>query len=57
MKSLVLNKRSKAILGIVIFAIGIGLISRKVISFQLGGCMKNAQEMTLNKAAINYLFL
>jgi len=57
MKSLVPNKRSKAILGIVIFAIGIGLISLKVISYQSGGCIKSAQEMTLNKSAINYLFL
>ena len=49
MKSLLASKRSKAILGIVIVAIGIGAISKKVISYPAGGCMKGTQEMTFNK--------
>jgi hypothetical protein len=55
MKSLLANNRSKAILGIGILAIGIGAISKKVISYPSGGCMKGAQEMTfnLNKSILN----
>ncbi len=49
MKSLLASKRAKAILGIVLIAIGIGAISKKVISYPNGGCMKGYQEMTLNK--------
>ena len=49
MKSLLESKRAKAILGIVVIAIGIGAISKKVISYPNGGCMKGSQEMTLNK--------
>ena len=49
MKSLLASKRAKAILGIVLIAIGIGAISKKVISYPNGGCMKGSQEMTLNK--------
>ena len=49
MKSLLSSKRSKAILGIGLIAIGIGAISTKVISYPTGGCMKNNQEFTLNK--------
>ncbi len=49
MKSLLARKRSKAILGIGIVAIGIGAISKKVISYPAGGCMKSSQEMTFNK--------
>ena len=48
MKSLLSNKRSKAILVIVIVAIGIGAISKKVISYPTGGCIKGNQELTLN---------
>ena len=54
MKSLLASKRSKAILGIGIFAIGIGAISKKVISYPTGDCMKGTQEMTLNKETNNY---
>ena len=55
MKSLLASNRSKAILGIGILAIGIGAISKKVISYPSGGCMKGAQEMTfnLNKSILN----
>ena len=48
MKSLLSSKRSKAILGIGIIAISIGAISKKVISYPTGGCMKGTQELTLN---------
>ena len=56
MKSLLSNKRSKAILGIGLIAIGIGAISKKVISYPTGGCMKGNQELTLNKG-INKFFI
>ncbi|KGF90573.1 hypothetical protein EU92_0945 [Prochlorococcus marinus str. MIT 9107] len=56
MKSLLSSKRSKAILGIGLIAIGIGAISKKVISYPTGGCMKGTQEMTLNKG-INKFFI
>ena len=49
MKSLIASKRSKAILGIGLIAISIGAISKKVISYPNGGCMKGSQEMTFNK--------
>ncbi len=49
MKSLLSSKRSKAILGIGLIAIGIGAISKKVISYPTGDCMKGPQELTLNK--------
>jgi hypothetical protein len=48
MKSLIASKRSKAILGIGVIAIGIGAISKKFISYPSGGCMKGSQEMTFN---------
>ena len=48
MKSFISSKRSKAILGIGIIAIGIGAISKMVISYSTGGCMKGTQELTLN---------
>ena len=49
MKSLLSRKRSKAILSIALIAIGIGAISKKVISFPTGNCMKGTQELTSNK--------
>ena len=49
MKSLLSSKRSKAILGIGLIAIGIGAISKKVISYPTGDCMKGTQELTLKK--------
>ena len=54
MKSLLASKRSKAILGIGIVAIGIGAISKKVISYPAGGCIKGNQEMTFKKEINNY---
>ena len=54
MKPLLASKRSRAILGIGIVAIGIGAISKKVISYPAGGCMKGVQEMTFNKGCLLY---
>ena len=56
MKSLLSSKRSKAILVIGLIAIGIGAISKKLISYPTEGCMKGTQELTLNKA-INKFFI
>ena len=49
MKYLITSKRSRALFGIGIVAISIGLISKKVINYPTGGCMKGTQELTLNK--------
>ena len=49
MKSFLEIKRSIAILSIGIFAICIGAISKKVISYPAGGCMRGTQEMNFNK--------
>ena len=54
MQSLLVSKRSRAILGIGIVAIVIGAISKKVISYPAGGCMKGVQEMTFNKGINKY---
>ena len=54
MKSLILSKRSKAIFGIGLIAIGIGAISKKVISYPTGGCIKGSQELSLNKGINNF---
>ena len=48
MKYLISSKRSKVVFGIVIVAISIGLISKKVINYPTGGCTKGAQEITFN---------
>tara|TARA_B100001093_G_C26706240_1_gene961355 strand:- start:420 stop:602 length:183 start_codon:yes stop_codon:yes gene_type:complete len=48
MKSLLGTKRSKAILGIGVLAIGIGAVSKNIISYPTGECMKEDQEMTFN---------
>ena len=48
MKSFLASNRTKALLGIGVIAIGIGAISKKVISYPSGGCMKGVQGMTLN---------
>ena len=57
MKSLLAINRAKAILGIVVIAIGIGAISKKVISYPNGGCMKGSQEMTINKEIIDISYI
>ena len=48
MKSFLASNRTKALLGIGVVAIGIGAISKNVISYPSGGCMKGNQEMTFN---------
>ena len=48
MKYLIKSKRSRALFGIGIVAISIGLISKKVINYPTGGCMKGTQDLTFN---------
>ena len=48
MKYFISSKRSKALFGIGIVALSIGLISKKVINYPTGGCMKSTQEITFN---------
>ena len=48
MKSFLASNRTKALLGIGVVAIGIGAISKKVISYPSGDCIKGTQEMTFN---------
>ena len=55
MKSLLSNKRSKAILVIGMVAISIGAISKKVINSPSEGCMNEIQELTLNKFKNKFL--
>ncbi len=46
MKNLILNKRSRVLVGIGIVAISIGIVSKKVINYPAGGCTKGTQEVT-----------
>ena len=48
MKYLISSKRSITVMSIGIVSISIGLISKKVINFPAGGCMKGTQEITFN---------
>ena len=48
MKYIISSKRSIALVGIGILAISIGLISKKLINYPAGGCMKGTQEITIN---------
>ena len=48
MKYLISSKRLRALFGIGIIAISIGLISKKVINYPAGGCKKGTQEITFN---------
>jgi len=48
MKNLISSKRSRALFGIGIVAISIGLISKIVFNYPAGGCMKGTQEITFN---------
>ncbi len=48
MKYFILSKRSRALFGIGIVAISIGILSKKVINYPSGGCMKGTQEITFN---------
>ena len=47
MKYLISSKRSRAVFGIGIVAISIGLISKKVINYSFRDCMKRTQEKPL----------
>ena len=55
MKSFLASNRTKALLGIGVVAIGIGAISKKVINYPSGGCIKGTQEMTFiwDKSILN----
>ena len=57
MKSLLASKRSKALLGIGVIAITVGAISKKVISYPTGGCLKDTQEMTFNGKTKNTFYI
>ena len=48
MKNFISSKRSRALFGIGIVAISIGLISKKLINYPAGDCMKGTQEITFN---------
>ena len=48
MKSFLASNRTKALLGIGVIAIVIGAISKKVISYPSGDCIKGTQEMTFD---------
>ena len=48
MKYLITSKRSRALFGIGIVAISIGLISKKVINYPTGGCIIGTQEISFN---------
>lgn len=54
MKLLLGQKRTKAIFCIAMIAIGIGAISKKVISYPSEGCMKESQELTFKKEMNKY---
>ena len=55
MKSLLSSKRSKAICVIGLVAISIAFISKKLIRYQSGGCIKGGQELTYKKV-VKYYF-
>ena len=57
MKSLLAQKRLKAIFGIAIIAIGIATLSKKVISYPVKDCVKESQELTLKKEMNKYSIL
>ena len=42
------SKRFRAVFGIGLVAISIGLISKKVINYPAGSCIKGTQELTFN---------
>ena len=48
MKYLFSSKRSRALIGIGVVAISIGLISNKVINYPAEGCVKGTQELTFD---------
>ena len=54
MKSLLKSNRSKAIFGIGIVSISIGVIAKKINSYPAGGCIKGSQELTFKKIINDY---
>ena len=48
MKYLISSKRSRALFGIGLVAISIGLILKKAIVYPAGGCIKGTQGITFN---------
>ena len=48
MKNLISSKRSRALVGIGVVSITIGIISKKVVNYPAGGCLKGTQELTIN---------
>ena len=48
MKYVIVSKRCRALFGIGLVAISIGLISKKVINFPAGGCINGSSELTFN---------
>ena len=46
MKYLISSKRSRVLVGIGIVAISIGLISKKIVNYPAGGCLKGTQDLT-----------
>ena len=54
MKSLLASKRFKTIFSLGIVAISIGAITKKVISYPVGGCQKSTQELTFKNELKNY---
>ena len=53
-KFILASKRAKAILCIGIVAVSIGAISKKIINYPAGGCMKGVQEITFNEVINNF---
>ena len=48
MKYFFSSKRSRALVGIGIVAISIGIISKKVINYPSGGCVNETQDLSFN---------
>ena len=48
MKYFKASNRYIALFAIVMVAISVGIISKKVIGYPAGGCMKGVQELTFN---------
>ena len=57
MKFLLAKTRSKALFSIAIVAISIGAISKKLINYPAGWCIKGLQELTLKKEINNFIIL
>ena len=48
MKNIISSKRSRTLIGIGIVAISVGVISKKVINYPAGSCVKGTRELTFN---------